>query len=269
MSAVYPVDSQQEKLDEGNYISWVKRQLGWPTIDVELTDDQIKDALVDALGFYSKVKPRRITESFEIPPGIVHHVWTTPGVRGIYECQIKPSQEGLQSPNIEGQMLSGAFAYYGVRSPMYDIRYYEYLRQWAKIASRELSSEPDYHEDDDHSGVWIYAPGTDAKVMMVVTVAHLNPDTVPSWDQPWLRKYTLARAKLTLGYVRRKFAMVLGANKDIQLDGVAMVTEAEAAVEKLETELHASRTDLAPSWGVVILPFVLPVLLYVLPFLTA
>jgi hypothetical protein len=249
MSVVYPADVQTEKFDEGKYVEWVKQSLGYPIVDVELSDDQIKNALDDALAFYSKYKPYRATESFEAAPGITHHVWKTKGVRGVYDVQIKPAQEGLLAPNIESQMLSGAFAYYGVRAPMYDIRYYEYLRQWAKIASRELSSEPDYHVDDDRSGIWIYAPGTDAKVMMTVTLDHLTPQTIPSWDQAWLRKYTLALAKKTLGLIRRKFAVILGANKDIALDGAAMVEDAKADIEKLEEELKSTLTHLAPSWG--------------------
>lgn len=249
MSSVYPADSQTEKFDEGFFVSWVKRQLGHPIIDVELDEDQIKDAVKEALAHYSKVKPYRATESFSVGPGITRHVWTTKGVRGVYDVQIKPAQEGLLAPNIESQMLSGAFAYYGVRAPMYDIRYYEYLRQWAKIASRQLSSEPDYHMDDDRSGIWIYAPGTDAKVMAVVTLDHLTPETIPSWDQAWFRKYVLALSKRTLGAIRRKFSVILGANKDIALDGSAVADEAKTEIEKLEQDLQASRTDLAPSWG--------------------
>jgi len=249
VSTVYP-PLKTETYDEGSFTAWVIRQLGGPQVDVEIDEAVVKDALLEALALYSKYKPQHITESWITPSGITRHVWTTKGVRGLYDIQITGIQEGLQAPNIEGQMLSGAFAYYGVRSPMYDIRYYEYLRQWAKIAARELSSEPDYKEDDDHSGIWIYAPGTEAKCYATLTKDHVVPDTVRSFDQSWMRQYVLAWIKAnSLGRIRGKFAEILGAGKSMTLDGKELLAEGRTDLVSLEEHLKSTRTDLAPSWG--------------------
>lgn len=252
MSAtVYPTDSQSDKFLEGKYAEWVKRELGYPVVGVELTDPQIKDAVEDMLLLYTKFKPRKLTESWMAPQGISKHEWVTPGVRGVSpDIQMTGVQEGLLAPNIEAQMLSGAFAYYGVRAPLYDIRYYEYLRQWAKIAARELSSEPDYHlEDDPKNGVWIYGPGTSVKCFATVIVDHLSTETILPADQSWARRYVLAKCKTILGGIRKKFSEIPGANKSIALDGIAMAAEGAADMKELQAELEESRTFLVPSWG--------------------
>jgi len=41
---------------------WVRRQLGWPIVKVELTDDQIHDCIISALDLYLKYADGQATE---------------------------------------------------------------------------------------------------------------------------------------------------------------------------------------------------------------
>jgi|ERR1035437_1271127 hypothetical protein len=249
--ATYP-SSQTSKFDEQEYVDWVRRQLGAPDIEVELTSENIKDSMKEALAVYSKFKPRHITESWVAADGLSQRGLTSVsalGARGVYNLELQGVTDGLNSPNIEAQMMSGSFAYYGVAAPKFDLRYYEYARQWVKMASRILSSEGDYHMSDDGRSIYIYSPGRMTKVTATLVLDHVSPDTIPSHDQYWVRKYVLAQAKIILGRKRSKFTSIPGANKDISLDGAALITEGREDIKELETKLEKMRTHLTPSWG--------------------
>lgn len=250
-------DLQTEKFDEEEYFDWARRQLGYPTVEVELEKEQVRDALKEALAFYSKFKPRRSTEAFIVSQGISSRKLKTPGARGIYHVEIVGVTDGLSSPNIEAQLMSGSYTYYGVAAPKMDLRYYEYLRQWVKVASRELSSEQDYHVDEETGMIWVYSPGRDSRVTVTVTRDHVSPETIPSHDQIWIRKYVLAQCKIMVGEIRSKFASILGANKEISLNGKDLKDEGKAEIEKLEEKIEKARTHLAPSWGVIVLPMLM------------
>ncbi len=244
----YP-ERHTEKFDEEEYYDWVLRQLGHPDVEVELSKDNVKDAMKEALAFYSKYKPQRVTEAFIVAQGVTPYKLKYPGVRGVYHIEMMGVTDGLSSPNIESQLMSGSYTYYGVAAPKMDLRYYEYLRQWVKVASRELSSEQDYHLSDDGTTIWIYSPGRETKVTATLTLDHVSPATIPSHDQIWLRKYVLAQCKLVLGEKRSKFNSILGANKEITLNGKELKEEGKAEIEKLEEKIEKARTHLSPSWG--------------------
>ena len=236
-------------LDEAELYLWAKRQLGYSDVEVELTEENVKDALDEALATYSKFKAERVTESFMSIDGIMHYVPKTPGVRGIFLVQLQGVAEGITAPNIESQLMSGNFAYYGVAAPKMDLRLYEYTRQWIKIASRELSSEQDYHVSDDKRSVYIYSPGRVTRVTLTLLRDHVHPSTVPAHDQIWLRKFVKAYCKDIVGHRRGKYSSIPGANGQISMDGERLITEGATEMEKLLKDLERARGPLAPSLG--------------------
>lgn len=58
------------------------------------------------------------------------------------------------------------------------------------------------------------------------------------YDDPWFQEYCVALSKITLGYIRRKFANgeIMG-NSTISLDGDALVQEGRDDKERLEEQL--------------------------------
>jgi len=57
------------------------------------------------------------------------------------------------------------------------------------------------------------------------------------YGAPWIKDYALAHCKMILGQARSKFAQVAGPGGGTTLNGDALKTEAQAEIEKLETEL--------------------------------
>lgn len=54
---------------------------------------------------------------------------------------------------------------------------------------------------------------------------------------PWIRDYTLALSKRSLGEAREKFATIAGPGGGTNLNGTALKQEAAADIERLEIEI--------------------------------
>jgi hypothetical protein len=54
---------------------------------------------------------------------------------------------------------------------------------------------------------------------------------------PWLRDYTLALSKRSLGEAREKFASIAGPQGGTQLNGTALKSEAQSDIERLEKDI--------------------------------
>ena len=225
------------------------RRLGGSGTDIELDEEDVKDAVGDALAFYSKHRPLHINESWTSPEDISQHIWTAKHVRGMYDLQMTNLSISGANPNLESQLLSGSFAYYGAAFPRMDLRFYELQRQWIRIAQRELGSEPTYHLLEDKSAVWIYSPGQSTRCTAELSIDVIRPEDVRRGDIKWFRDYIVCLLKEPLGRIRSKYDQIPGATGMVKLNGDTLLTEYTAGKEKLEEDLKKTRTDLVPSWG--------------------
>lgn len=254
----YPL-LQTERLDETELYEWVRRQLGYPRVDVELDQEHVKDAMVEALAEYSTYKPRRVTESWVAPPDVSQHFWKTKGVRGVFDIQaerVRPTMmletdyEGLTGKLLSPALISVNLGQGLFRPPTFDIPLLEYTRQWQKIVANELSAEVSWKLADDKLSVWISSPGVHTGVQATLTLDHVSPLTIPSYDEGWFRKYVVAYVKANaLGHMRSKFGEIFGANQSLHLDGDSLKTEGREDLEKLIAEIKSKRAFAAPSFG--------------------
>ena len=54
---------------------------------------------------------------------------------------------------------------------------------------------------------------------------------------PWIRDYTLALSKRSLGEAREKFATIAGPQGGTNLNGTALKSEAQSDIERLEKDI--------------------------------
>lgn len=240
---------ESELLSIGALKDYAFRRLGSSGVDVELEEEDVKNAVADALAFYSTHKPLHATESWEAPDGISEHKWVKKHVRSMYDLQMTNLSISGASPAIESQLLSGSFAYAGAAFPRMDLRFYELQRQWIRIAQRELGSEPNYHMGDDKSSIWIYSPGQTTRCSATLSFDVAAPEDVRRGDIKWFRDYVTTLLKEPLGRARSKFSDIPSAGSKTTLDGATLLQEYSADKDKLEDKLINTRTDLIPSWG--------------------
>lgn len=241
----------EDKLKE-----YVKRRLGNPVVDVELTNEQLDDIVRDVVLVYSRWKPIRVHQAYSGREGILK---VTPSSNPALPAKINgvldldwTTNLAQGNPNIEAQMLSGTFAFYGVRAPLYDMRFYEYQREWVRFAGKELSSRPDWcfrlNEETGEPNLWLYSPGYATDWDVTFSRQHANLKTIPDFDENRIRNLAVARAKMVLGTIFSKYDKVMIANTGMVLNP-RMYSEGETEWTAEEDALRKSVVDQAPIWG--------------------
>jgi hypothetical protein len=75
---------------------------------------------------------------------------------------------------------------------------------------------------------------------VLLWIYNYKPDSMLLSDPqvyPWLQEYALAFCKSILGQARGKFASIAGPQAGTQLNGAALLSEAQAEMEQLEKDL--------------------------------
>ena len=75
---------------------------------------------------------------------------------------------------------------------------------------------------------------------VLLSQSNYRPDFILLQDiyaKPWIREYTLAMCKYTLGEARSKFATIAGPQGGGSLNGDTLKSEAQNEMEKLESEI--------------------------------
>lgn len=102
----------------------------------------------------------------------------------------------------------------------------------------------------------IWAPVVDGignTESVLLWIYNYKPDSMLLSDPmvyPWLQDYALAMAKSMLGQARGKFSSVAGPQGGSQLNGAALMAEAQAEMEKLEEDLKNYVDGSTPMWWV-------------------
>lgn len=88
---------------------------------------------------------------------------------------------------------------------------------------------------------------------VLLWIYNYKPDSMLLSDPmvyPWLQDYALAFAKSILGQARGKFTQVAGPQGGTQLNGAALMAEAQQEMEKLEEDLKTFVDGSTPMWWV-------------------
>ena len=159
---------------------------------------------------------------------------------GIFDCEF-----------ITDDIRPAAVFYMGLlgdKVPLNSVMLAEYdsFLRYRKTMMRSTSVAPQWQWDEDTSTLFIYAPVFNLKAcyywheprpLSKVRLEH----------QDWMRSYSLASAKMTLGKVRSKFSGVLpGPAQQLQLNGAELCAEAREELKALTEYLIGVQGDTPP-----------------------
>ncbi len=110
------------------------------------------------------------------------------------------------------------------------------------LANQNLKANSVTGTDLQKTTFWIPEPFYDGNQLesVLLWIYNYKPDSMLLSDPqvyPWLQEYALAFAKSILGQARGKFATIAGPQGGSQLNGAALLAEAQAEMEKLEEDL--------------------------------
>lgn len=245
----------------------LKRDLGYPYVKVELTNDHLDDAIDDALekweewaignavkeyyftmplsaGQHEYVLPEYVTDVL----GYKTDTWST-GINTLFTIENFLYTQGYIDP--QNFMGGGGLIGYQIAMDYIETleRYmpekytFKYARKSRKL---HVSPTPELKEIRTQNGedfnfagfLLIRCMAYDGSFVDGWTYTDFEND---SFEEGWIKKYALAKAKITLGGIRRKFAQFNSVgNTGISLDGPELVSEGKEEMDKLIEELDTN-----------------------------
>lgn len=230
------------------------RRLGFPTIEINVDDDQVEDRIDDALQYWQdyhfdalqkiyyvkKLDATDMTNRYvDLRPEVTRDSSNT-AVNIIGVTRIFPISDSISTSNMFDLR-------YQLRlNELYDFTsasYVNYTMTQQHLRSLEImftGEVPIRFQRHTHRLYCDWGWGTAVQAGAVVIAechALIKPeDYISVWNDRWLKEYATALVKRTWGNNLKKFAGVQLPG-GVTLNGDKIFTEANAEIEKLETEM--------------------------------
>ena len=234
-------------IDYTELFRYIRSMLGEPTVPVELTDEQLEDALVTVVYEYNRWRNYDESLSYVELSGDGTSGYDIPSVVGGKENII----EIIISPRYP-------FTYYAGRTDLITNLYIQYMfNRYQSGYSQVLtdyyitmSTENDINIILNTQMKWevlndklfIYPEPNDLNIAIkyrsAISIEELN-------NNVWIRKLLLAKAKITLGGIRNTFKNgIPGGSENIQLNGPELITEGQQEWATIIDDMKKSQEPL-------------------------
>lgn len=211
--------------------SYIFRQLGSPTWQVELTQQQVLDCINDALGLYSQWVPNIRVGSITLVRDQYRYLDGVDVEQGIADIQF-----------VEPSPVPSDMFYLNIVNPAPIFRVgldeYDLFMRWRKTWNRVTSVKPDWYYDEGESVLYIHNPIERYQAAVFIYAMFTNTDGLPLQGAQWVKTYALEKARYLLGEVWAKYSGAIpGPLQNLTLDQ-SKRDKAEARLSKLEESLR-------------------------------
>lgn len=219
--------------DAEGIFKYVKGILGFPIVDVEVTDEQLQEFLKNTLETYSRMIPDIKWFSITAYAGVQEYKLNRDtigyGVVKVMIPRLDPIAPLLLSSGPRLDIFGYRYSY-----PYRDLSelFTDYM--YFSEAQRILSADFDW--EYLNGALRIHPKPDEAFPLSYASAFPRGMDAVPMSDLDWVRKHLLAQTKMAVGHARRKYH-VPGAQTPQLLDGRDLVNEAIAELQLAEEEL--------------------------------
>lgn len=203
------------KTKEG-LINWVLVNLGWPTITVELEENQLNVCIQNALEKYTKYASFGVDQFL-----LVNLDKYIPG-KGLDLSQFNVAcvkEIAFQRDNaflMNGDMFWGPYAFLGQGGgyPFFNSNGKNFTGSWVtwhavneffELSKRMMGSNPDFYYSKDTKFLKIMPEPCRGQQIALLT-CQVEPDLSVLYGNEYVKRLTLAYAKILLGTVRKKFS---------------------------------------------------------------
>ncbi len=235
---------------------WILRKLGYPTIKVELTSEQLDDAIDDAKKMWIKYAVGNATQEdwfiFSLIDG--QSTYQLPATT-TEVVKLLDSSSSLGSANelftLENYFMNvgmldfidnpphGLVGYYASLSSLKDLRKFTSSkfnwRYYRGNSTLKLTPTPDSKDHNRYAMACIY------KIDDYGTEVSDDSDELQEaiYDELWIKEYSLTLSKITLGAIYSKHANFQSiGNTGISLNGSELISEGQRDKERLEQEVR-------------------------------
>jgi len=228
---------------------YVHTLLGGGMVDVELDPIHYETALKKALTRYRQRTENSVEESYLFMPTIVdQNEYILPKevmeVRQIFRRSIGSRTGGGDGGSVfEPFNMAYTNTYLLSSSNMGGLATYDMFSQYQELVGRMFGSFIEFKWSSTTKKLTILQRPRAEETLMLY-VYNYRPDEELLVDYmaiQWIKDYTLATCKYMLGEAREKFATIAGPQGGTSLNGSSLKSEAQAEMEKLETEISMAQ----------------------------
>tara|TARA_R110000851_G_scaffold65814_2_gene149165 strand:- start:518 stop:1375 length:858 start_codon:yes stop_codon:yes gene_type:complete len=244
-----PLDKDRNNRDEKDVVEWdpfdktvkdfVKAKLGYPVVDVELSDFQIELCLDEAitkleyhapdfLTQYASFLTTRNENVYELPPEVVNN---------LTDVHYRNDLFGLGAE--QGSLAYDFQIMFFTNTGMFNnhnVSQYLLMQQYLKQIKNVLGDGATHQVvNNKYLHVWP-VPQSDNETIILEYRA-LDPATIHPQYKNWIQRYALCASKEILGQIRGKYDSLPGPGGGSKLNGTSLIAEAREDKEALILEL--------------------------------
>lgn len=233
------------KTKKQEVFDYVYALLGGGMVDVELDPIHYETALNKALTRFRQRSDNSVEESYFFMPTVIdQNEYTLPNeiveVRKIFRRSIGSRTGGGDGGTLfEPFNLAYTNTYLMSTSNMGGLATYDMFSQYQELVGRMFGSFIEFKWNSTSKKLTILQRSRTEEDLLLYCYNY-RPDIQLLDDylaKQWLKDYTLASCKYMLGEARSKFATIAGPQGGSTLNGDSLKAEAQAEMEKLETEV--------------------------------
>lgn len=194
---------------------YIMKQMGWPLISVEITDEQLEQAVYDAVEIFTKYVIQEEDyvvldlENYVMDQGfqMAGNITSVYGIDG----------SGMGTGHDSGHLFSVSNTM--IRPMMHDIAFdrhsgvgwadYVIAQQFLKLSKQMMGGGYSFIYNPRNQILQLYPDPakTNAKGYVVALVTTIR-DNDMQYGEPWIKKYALANVKEIVGTIRKKYESI-------------------------------------------------------------
>lgn len=210
---------------------YIFRQLGSPVWQVELSRQQVLDAIQDALQLYSVWVPQVRVGSVQLERGRFKYLEGEDVGQGIALVTfVEPNP--VPTEIFYGNLINPA--------PLFRVGIDEYdsFLRWRKMWQRVTSVKPDWFYNEPEHTLYIHNPIERYQAGVFIYGNYEQTTGLDQTGSMWVKEYALEQSRFTYGEILAKYGNAIPAPlKDIQLDNQKR-EKAEARLENLRKQVQ-------------------------------
>lgn len=233
--------------DERKALSnFIREQLGYPIVEVELSQEQIDNAIRRALDVFRQKSSLAYTRGFfflDIHPGIQSYSLTSRragynkivNVMGVYRFT-SAFLSTAHGAGVYGQIVLQHLYNMGT----YDLTSFHMISQYIEQLEHLFATRLTFHYNEPKKELTFYTAFVrHERVLVEASVERTEQEILTDrLSKNWIERWALAESQLVLARIRGKYASLPGAGGGIALDAADLVARAEAEQDRLILEIE-------------------------------
>jgi hypothetical protein len=238
------ISDQDTLVAKQEIFDYVKARLGDGMIEVELDPKHYEMAFTTSIDKFRQRSSNSVEESYgflELQGDV--QTYTLPAevirVNQIYRRTVGGASSSEGGTNFDPFELAYTNVYLLQTGRIGGLATYNMFAGYQELVARMFGGFVNFHFDQPTRKLTIHRRQR-SKETVLISHSNYRPDFILLQDiyaKPWIREYTLAVCKFTLGEARSKFNTIAGPQGGGSLNGDTLKNEATQEMQKLEQEI--------------------------------